>query len=54
MGSCLLGDFNVDLLDPDYVFVLHCGYFSGKLLDLFLVSNPDDVSDFQPIALLLF
>jgi hypothetical protein len=59
---CLLGDFNVDLLDPGHslyprfldflemfmlcnVAVLQTRGASGKLLDLFLVSNPHDVGD---------
>jgi hypothetical protein len=59
---CLLGDFNVDLLDPGHslyprfldflemfmlcnVAVLQTRGVSGKLLDLFLVSNPHDVGD---------
>jgi hypothetical protein len=64
---CLLGDFNVDLLDSDHflfprfldfleMFMLcNVAIFptrgaSGKLLDLFLVSNPNDVGDFHQIA----
>jgi hypothetical protein len=66
---CLLGDFNVDLLDPgnslfprflDFLEMLMwlCGNVaifstrgvSGKLLDLFLVSNPNNVGDFHQIA----
>jgi hypothetical protein len=59
---CLLGEFNVDLLDPgDSLFPRFLDFLcnvaifptrgaSGNLLDLFLVSNPNVVGDFHQIA----
>jgi hypothetical protein len=56
---CLLGEFNVDLLDPGDSFfprflcnvdIFPTREASGKLLDLFLVSNPNVVGDFHQIA----
>jgi hypothetical protein len=62
---CLLGDFNVDQLDPGHFFPRLLDFLemfmlsnvaifpargaSCKFLDLFLVFNPNDVCDFQPI-----
>jgi hypothetical protein len=63
---CLLGDYNIDLMDPgpslfprfldflEMFMLCNLAIFptrgaSGKLLNMFLVSNPNDVVDFHQI-----